>query len=146
MKKIIKKYIIKYLLRYFNDNRSSKDYQYVRDHVRFYLFLRWLAEFIKNEEDTEHVLSSIAHYMYYNHLNLPFTDIFVVGDVVSVCTTRPGFWIGKSGSTIDEITKKINFNLEGKQTHNFKITLLETTQGAVIDILTRIKIFNDYYL
>lgn len=146
MKKIIKKYITKYLLKYFNNNRSPKNYQYVRDHIRFYLFLRWLSEFVKNEEDTKHVTASIASYMYYNNLNLPFTDIFVVGDVVCVCTIRPGFWIGKSGSTIDNITKTLNFNLEGKQTHNFKIILLETTQGAVVDILTRINTFNDYYL
>lgn len=150
MKKLIKNYIkkciTKYLLKYFNGSRRDKHYQYIRDHVRFYLFLRWLAEFVKNEEDTEHVLSSIAHYMYYTQLNLPFTDIFVVGDAVCVYTTRPGMWIGKGGSTIDKITEKINFNLEGKQTHNFKITLLETTQGAVVDILTRINTFNDYYL
>lgn len=146
MKKLIKKYIIKYLLKYFDGNRSSKDYQYVRDHFKFYLFLRWLAEFVKDKENTVHVIASIASYMYCNKLYLPFTDIFVIDNVVCIYTIRPGSWIGKSGSTIDEITKKINFNLEEKQTHNFKITLLETTQGAVIDILTRINTFNDYYL
>lgn len=146
MKKIIKKYITKYLLKYFNGNRSSKDYQYVRDHFKFYLFLRWLAEFVKDKENTVHVMASIASYMYYNKLYLPFTDIFVVDNIVCIYTIKPGSWIGKSGSTIDKITEKINFNLEGKQTHNFKITLLETTQGAIVDILTRIKIFNNYYL
>ena len=144
MKKLIKKCITKYLLKYFSGNRSSKNYQYVRDHVRFYLFLRWLVEFVKNEKDTKHVMVSIASYMYYNHLNLPFTDIFVIGDVVCVCTTRPGFWIGKAGSTINKITKQINFNLEGYQTHNFKITLLETTRGSAVDISNYIKIFSNF--
>lgn len=144
MKKLIKKYITKYLLRYFNGDRSSKDYQYVRDHIRFYLFLRWLAEFVKNEEDTEHVLSSIASYMYYTQLILPFTDIFVVSDVVCICTTRLGMWIGKGGSTINKITKKINFNLEGKQTHNFKITFLENTQRSAVDVSNYIKILTNY--
>lgn len=60
MKKTIKKYITKYLLKYFNG--SSKNYYYVRDHVKFYLFLRWLSEFVKNEEDTQDVMASIASF------------------------------------------------------------------------------------
>ena len=140
MKKIIKKYITKYLLKYFNSNRSSKNYKYVRDNIRFYLFLRWLSEFVKNEKDTNHVIITIAKYMYDNNLNLPFTDIFVIDNVICVCTTRPGFWIGKSGSTIDKITEKINFNIEGKQIHNFKITFLEVTKHTIIDIDNYIKV------
>lgn len=144
MKKIIKNCITKYLLKYFNGNHRFKHYQYVRDHVRFYLFLRWLSEFVKNEEDTKHVTASIASYMYCNNFSLPFTDIFVVGDVVCICTSRPGMWIGKAGSTLDEITKNINFNLKGKQTHNFKITLLENTQSSVDDVFNYMKILRNY--
>lgn len=148
MKKIIKNRIknciTKYLLKYFNGSRRSKNYQYMRDHVRFYLFLRWLSEFVKNEEDTKHVTASIASYMYCNNFSLPFTDIFVVGDIVCICTSRPGMWIGKAGSTLDEITKNINFNLSGKQTHNFKITLLENTQSSVDDVFNYMKVLRNY--
>ena len=98
MKKIIKKCIIKYLLKYFNG--SPKNYYYVRDHTRFYLFLRWLAELVKNEEDTIHVMILIASYMHYNNLDLPFTDIFVVGNTVCVCTRKPSLWIGKADCII----------------------------------------------
>lgn len=143
MKNIIKKYIIKYLLKYFNG--SSKNYYYVKDHVKFYLFLRWLSEFVKNEEDTSHVMCSIASYMYYNKLDLPFTDIFVVENVVCICTRRPCLWIDKKGCIIDEIIKKLNFNLKGEKIHNFKIQLLETTKGAVVDIYNYIKVFGDYW-
>ena len=134
MKKLIKKYIIKYLLKYFNSNRSSKDYQCVRDHFKFYLFLRWLAEFVKDKENTVHVIASIASYMYCNKLYLPFTDIFVVDNIVCIYTIKPSSWIGKAGCIVDKITEKMNFNLEGKQTHNFQIKFLETTKGAVNDI------------
>lgn len=142
MKKIIKKYITKYLLKYFNG--SSKNYYYVRDHVKFYLFLRWLSEFVKNEEDTKDVMASIASFLYYKRLDLPFTDIFVVENVVCICTRRPGLWIGKAGRTIDEIIKKLNFNLKGEKIHNFKIQLLETTKGAVVDVYGYMKVLGDY--
>lgn len=144
IKNRIKNCITKYLLKYFNGNRRSKNYQYMRNHVRFYLFLRWLSEFVKNEEDTKHVTASIASYMYHNNFSLPFTDIFVVSDVVFICTSRPGMWIGKGGSTLDEITKNINFNLVGKQTHNFKITLLENTQSSVDDVFNYMKVLRNY--
>ena len=139
MKKIIKKYITKYLLKYFYG--SSKNYYYVRDHVKFYLFLRWLSELVKDEKDTEDVMISIASYMYHNNLDLPFTDIFVVANIVCICTKRPGLWIGKAGSIIDQITNNINFNVNGEKIHNFQIKLLETTKGAVIDIYNYIKVF-----
>lgn len=140
MKKIIKKYITKYLLKYFNG--SSKNYYYVRDHVKFYLFLRWLSEFVKNEEDTQDVMASIASYMYYNRLDLPFTDIFVIKNVICVCTRRPGLWIGKKGSIMDKIIKKLNFDSKGEKIHDFKIQILETTKGAVVDVYGYMKVFD----
>ena len=79
MKKLFKKCISKYLLKYFNG--SSENYYYVRDHVKFYLFLRWLSEFVKDEKDTRDVMISIANYMYHNNLDLPFTYIFVVDNI-----------------------------------------------------------------
>jgi hypothetical protein len=142
MKKIIKKHITKYLLKYFNG--SSKNYYYVRDHVKFYLFLRWLSEFVKNEEDTKDVMASIASFLYYKRLDLPFTDIFVVENVVCICTRRPGLWIGKAGCIMDEIIKKLNFNLKGEKIHNFEIQLLETTKGAVVDVYGYMKVLGDY--
>lgn len=143
MKKIIKKCLIKYLLKYFQG--SSKNYYYQRDHLKFYLFLRWLSEFVKNEEDTQDVMISLAHYMHYNRTVLPFTDIFVIENIVCVCTTRPGLWIGKSGSVMDSILKKLNFNIDDKKIHNFKIQLLETTRGAIADINSYINIYQGNY-
>ena len=139
MKKLFKKCITKYLLKYFNGN--SENYYYVRDHVKFYLFLRWLSEFVKDEKDTMEVMTSIANYMYHNNLDLPFTDIFIVENIICICTIRPGLWIGKAGSIMDKITNNINFNVKGEKIHNFKITILETTKGAVIDIYNYMKVF-----
>lgn len=82
--------------------------------------------------------------MYYTRLDLPFTDIFVIENVVCICTRRPGWWIGKAGCIINEISKKLNFNLKGEKIHNFKIKLLETTKGAVVDVYDYIKVFGNY--
>lgn len=143
MKKIVKKCITKYLLKYFQG--SSKNYYYQRDHIKFYLFLRWLSEFVKNEEDTQDVMIAIADYMYSNRIELPFTDIFVIENIVCVCTIRPGLWIGKSGSVMDGLLKRLNFNIDDKKIHNFKIQLLETTKGAIVDVYGYINVYDNNF-
>lgn len=132
----MKKLIIRFLQR-----RFIRNYYYVRDNAKFYHFLRWIAEFVNDKDVTDHVMCSIASYMYKNGVKLPFSDIFVIGDMVIVCTLRPSMWIGKGGSTMDGITEELNFN---KKDYNFNIRMFETTHNAVANIASYIHVMNNY--
>lgn len=109
-----------------------------------YHFLRWLAEHTKDEKATKNVLSDIALFMFKNNTDIPFTDIFVVDENIYVYTVRPGLWIGKAGHIMDEILHYINYDSSDNNVSNYKIQLLENTKGAEAEIITSIRVLNDF--
>ena len=134
MKKLIEKFIHK-LLRNCYKNRKRV------------LFARWLAEFVRNEYSTTNAMADIATYLVRNNEGLsalPFTDIFVVGNIVYVCTTRPGLWIGKGGSTVEAIEHIFNYNVRDEKIADYHIRFIEVKDMAVNDIANYIHIMNEY--
>ena len=53
------------------------------------------------------------------------TDILVLGNDVYLYTKRPGFWIGKSGSTLKSLEDRMNHNLDGEKIHDYIINIIE---------------------
>ena len=53
------------------------------------------------------------------------TDILVLGNDVYLYTTRPGLWIGKSGSTLKSLEDRMNHNLDGEKIHDYSINIIE---------------------
>lgn len=53
------------------------------------------------------------------------TDILVLGNDVYLYTTRPGFWIGKSGSTLKSLEDRVNHNLDGEKINDYEINIIE---------------------
>jgi hypothetical protein len=61
-----------------------------------------------------------------------------------VYTVRPGLWIGKAGHTMDEILHYINYDSSDNKVSNYKIQLLENKKGAEAEIITSIRVLNDF--
>lgn len=117
-----------------------------RKNDKRYYFARFLAALVKNEKKTNDVIYTIANYfMIYNKgVKFEFDDIFVVGDVVYVQTIRPGYWIGKAGSTVDEITKLLNYNKFGEKIGNYEIRFIERLTSAKSRITTyMVKVYSN---
>lgn len=103
-----------------------------RKNDKRYYFARFLAALVKNEKKTNDVTYTIANYfMIYNKgVKFEFDDIFVVGDVVYVQTIRPGYWIGKGGSVVDQIISMLNYDKFGKKIANYEVRFIEQLTGA----------------
>lgn len=128
----MKRFIIKYLKKH------------LTAHPKHYYFLRWLAEYVKDEKKTKDALHSIAYYISEKNLNLPYLDIFVVGDTVYVHTSRPGLWIGKAGSNHEAVEHRMNFNLKEEKIANFELTYIEDTFSSKCEIDRYIYVINKY--
>lgn len=134
MKRLLEKYLLKKIR---HNNREYKRY----------LFLRWLAEFVKKDDmETSSVMCGIAAYIFekYQRLADKFSDVFIVGNKVFIVTTRPGMWIGKGGETINAIEKTLNVNRDGKKVSNYEIELIEDVKSAVPDIHGYFKVLGEY--
>lgn len=133
MKRLLEKYLLKKIR---HNNREYKRY----------LFLRWLAEFVKdNNIETTSVVCGIAAYIYYeyNQLYDTLTDMFIVGNKVFIVTTRPGMWIGKSGETIEAIKKELNFDKNGQKISDYEIGIIEDIKGVRPEIRRYCRVFSD---
>ena len=61
-----------------------------------------------------------------NSLNTyQLTDIIVLENDVYLYTKRPGWWIGKSGSTLKSLEDRMNHNLDGERIHDYSINIIE---------------------
>ena len=123
MKKLIRNYI-------------KKQIRKVRGNKRSFYFLRWLADIVKNEEDTKHVCSTIGSFLFEEHETYPFLDVFVVDDMVYIYTHRPGYWIGKGGETVNKLIYKLNHNVDGDQIYDFKLSFVEPKGTNFNSIIT----------
>lgn len=105
----------------------------LRDNHRHYLFLRFLAELVKDEQKTEGVYMDIGNFIQGKlpRLATLFTDIFVIDNYVYIQTPRPGLWIGKCGETIDAITREINHG----EKYDYEIKLLEDNTSPLYQII-----------
>lgn len=132
MKKLIEKFIHKLL--FWNESQKR------------FLFARLLAECIKDDKKTEDVICRLASYfVHYNKsVVIPFNDIFVVGDTVYIFTERPGYWIGKEGSTVNAIEHQLNYNLKEEKIGDYHIRFIEEKYTTNISIKTYIRIMNQY--
>lgn len=139
MKRLIKK--IAANLAYKKFNAFGDAYHHISTRGTYYFFYRWLAALAENKDAREHVLCTIARYIDMNGLfNVPFTDIFIIKDSVILVTRRPGMWIGKSGSTIEELTGLINYN----SLRNYKIQIIEDNFSAQKACADWMSFFNEY--
>ncbi len=116
MQNIIRKNICKFLQKYLRNNLAKY-------HPKTYLFVRWIISLIEDEDEANDVVRYIALWMAHNDkVNNPFTDIFLVGDIIYIVTDRPGLWIGKYGKNMDDLIEYIR-----KMTwHKYTINLIET--------------------
>lgn len=104
-------------------------------HPKDYHLLRYLVSVVEDEDLTKDVRHSIASWMFTtNRTNYPFSDIFVVDDVVYICTVRPGLWIGKGGETVDSLTNNLNTKVDGIKYRNLQVKFIESTNDAVSDV------------
>ena len=53
------------------------------------------------------------------------TDIIVLENDVYLYTKKPGWWIGKSGSTLKSLEDRMNHNLDGERINDYKIHIIE---------------------
>lgn len=125
-------------------NKKFQDRKFLKIHQGHFLFYRWLAYLVIDRQNTSDVLYSIARYMCDHKLNLPFNDIFVVGDNVYIYTSRPGIWIGKMGSNHDAVVYAMNHDIEGKEIHNFTMDYIEDFNSAQCEISKNINFFKEY--
>jgi len=134
MKRIIKVYLKRKL-----DRSRSFVNKY-----RLYLFLRLLAEFCKDKEDSEDVIYLISRYISneYPRLSRMFTDIFVIDDQVYIFTEYPGFWTGKGGSTLNAIKDAININGDGVKYRDYEVTPIEDWSSPIYDVHRWMSFFN----
>lgn len=139
MKRLIKK--IAANLAYKKFNAFGDVYSRISTSDKYYFFYRWLAALAENKAENDHVLCTLARYIDTNRLfNIPFTDIFTIKDSVILVTRRPGNWIGKSGSTIEELTGLINNN----SSRNYKIQIIEDNFSAEKVCANWVSFFNQY--
>jgi len=71
-----------------------------------YALWRGLINCFVSKRKTEEALYQINKYLFFKGANFAvwdFTDIFVLGDVLVICTRRPGLWIGGHGSVCDDL-------------------------------------------
>ena len=129
MKKLIKNYLKRHL------NCS---------HPKNYYFLRFLSEMVKDDNSNNLVFAGIARFMSGNGVNLPFSDIFVIDNIIYVYTLRPGLWIGRGGETIKKIENEINYNIEGQKIDTYSIQLLEEFKNANHYIHYNIRVYSDF--
>lgn len=129
MKKLIKGYLKRHL-------NSA--------HPKNYYFLRFLSEMVKDDNSNNRVFAGIARFMSNNGINLPFSDIFVIDNIIYVYTLRPGIWIGRGGKTMDKIENEINYGTEGQRLHNYSIRLLEEYKNANHYIHQYACVYNDF--
>ena len=113
-------------------------------HPKNYYFLRFLSEMVKDDNSNNRVFAGIARFMSNNGINLPFSDIFVIDNIIYVYTLRPGIWIGRGGKTMDKIENEINYGTEGQRLHNYSIRLLEEYKNANHYIHQYACVYNDF--
>ena len=124
MKSLVRKYIVK---QFCKSSRPSSEK---------YIFLRWLAEKTKDRKETNYVIRTIAYFLEETNLILPYTDIFLVGKRVYIVTVRPGLWIGKGGSVVNNLLKRINCGLDGTKNSDYSVDFIEPKDSAVELVLT----------
>ncbi len=124
MKNLVRKYIVK---QFYKSRRPSSEK---------YIFLRWLAEKTKDRKETKDVIRTIAYFLEETNMNLPYTDIFLVGKRVYIVTVRPGLWIGRYGSTANNLLKRINCSVDGTKHSDYTIDFIEPKDSAVELVLT----------
>ncbi len=116
MQNIIRKNICKFLQKYLGN-------KLVKYHPKTYLFVRWIISLIEDKDDANEVVIYIALWMNNTgRANNPFTDIFLVGDIIYIVTDRPGLWIGEYGKDIDDLTAYIRDRVKPE----YAINLIET--------------------
>ena len=134
---------MKNLIRKYLNKKLSKRGEIKKNPLRFY-FYRWLAELVKDDKKTTDVLMSVASFIHDKDYDYPYQDIIVVGDIVYIVTQRPGLWIGKAGSTHDELEKKLNYNLNGDKVNNYSLTYIEDMFSAKYDVDLSLFVYDKY--
>ncbi len=122
IKKLIKRYLKKHLTA----------------HPKHYYFLRWLADLVKDNKQTDWVCAGIAHWIYETNehsLLEKFNDLFVIDNNVYIYTHRPGLWIGKGGKTIDSLMYSLNHNIHNVKTHDYQIKLIEMCNHPYSEVI-----------
>jgi hypothetical protein len=132
MKKLIRKYIL-------SKNRRVSSHYY---------FYRWLADVVMDRKQSRNIVELIATWCFKNGKNPPFTDIFVVENVIYIYTIRPGLWIGKGGKLIDGLLEYINesvcYIVNKKETKKYIINLVETRGCSTSWFNSMIHYLNEY--
>lgn len=117
------------------DNLKPVLKEYLTVHPKDYHFLRYLVSIVEDADLTKDVRYSIASWMFTtNRTNYPFSDIFVVDDIVYICTVRPGLWIGKGGETVDNLTNNLNTKVDGTKYRNLRVQFIESINDAASDV------------
>ena len=123
-------YIKKLIKRYLKKNLTA--------HPKHYYFLRWLADLVKDNKQTDNVCAGIARWIYdtnENYLLDKLNDLFVIDNNVYIYTYRPGLWIGKGGKTIDSLIHSLNYNIYNVKTHDYKIQLIEIHKQPYSEVI-----------
>lgn len=71
-----------------------------------YLYARYINSWMEKEDERRKVLNLLASWLHKEKLTRlidTLTDVFVFDGDIVIATCRPGMWIGKMGSTIDNL-------------------------------------------
>ena len=112
MRKLIKKYLHKKL--------------HGVNHPKHYAFLRWLAEIVKDEITTNDVCHDLAYWLDFNpDFKGMLNDLFLIDNQIYIYTITPSLWIGKAGSTLEDVSNFLNHDDSGAKISNYEINLIE---------------------
>lgn len=105
---------------------------------RKYLFWRWIACLLGDEEKERQIICSVAGYLYKSdpHGHKVYTDIFFLYDTLYIVTRRPGLWIGKRGEDIDKLHEAIK--------EEIKIRIIEDNATSQYHIPGFFTVFANY--
>jgi hypothetical protein len=117
MKKLIRKYLRKKL--------------YGINIPKHYVFLRWLADIVKDEIITNEICHQLAYWLdYHPDFKGMLNDLFIIDNQVYIYTITPSIWIGKAGSVLENITHFLNYEDDGQKVADFQVNLIQVADTA----------------
>lgn len=103
---MIKTWIRKKILRY-----CIKHIKYSTQSFDNYLFWRFLVEYTQDPDEIKKIIKAVADsskdIYSVKGLYFLFDDMVYINNTIIILTARPGFWIGKHGNNLQEMTANV---------------------------------------
>lgn len=133
-----------------NFNINDFIYTKLRNSKSNHSFWYFVAEILTDKKKRKEISRSISYHIYTHNTSglqsmMVGYDLFVINNRIYLITQRPGIWIGKGGAYIDELTKTINYNVDGKKIYDYHIDLVEDKVSQMSDIYNNLYFQSNNY-